>query len=269
MSDKFLTRSHRRYTRIAPGSIYEVNVQTIIERNMSSLFPEYFGKIYEPYYRTAAGDVKPDLVLIRYDYKGWALVEVEIEGHSAQAHILPQLSKLTHVISNEATRDFFIENFPDSHSPEDIELALRQKPEVILVIHGSSESFQTGLKTLGVSSFDVEIHTFPPDDYILNVLDREENYFYTGLTCSRSSNYATRFIWSLPKIEQLDLAKMDGKIEINILSSTAIWGIRPTKSDYLLRQPSDIQFLQGVTKMAVYRHRNFNSLKFVPIEERQ
>ena len=268
MSDKFLTRSHRRYTKIAPGAIYETNVQTIIERNMASLFPEYFGKIYEPYYRTAAGDVKPDLVMLRHDYKGWMLVEVEVEGHSAQAHILPQLSKLTHVTSNEATLNFFIENYCDSHSVDDINRALKYRPEVVLVIHGSSEGFQDGLKELGVSSLDIEIHSFPPDEYILSVLDREENYLDTGVTCSRSSNYATRFIWSLPKIDRLDLANLDGKIEVSILSSSAIWGIRPTKSDYLLRQPPDIQSLQGVSKVAVYRHRNFNSLKFVPIEER-
>ena len=269
MSDKFLTRSHRRYTKIAPGTIYETNVQTIIERNMPSLFPEYFGKIYEPYYRTAAGDVKPDLVLLRHDYKGWMLVEVEVEGHSAQAHILPQLSKLTHVTSNEATREFFIKNFSDSHSSENIDQALKYRPEVVLVIHGSSENFQEGLKKLGVAALDVEIHSFPPDEYILHVLDREENFVDTGIICTRSSNYATRFIWSLPKNDRLDLSNLDEKIEVSVFSSTSIWGIRPTKSDYLLRQPPDIQSLHGVSKVKVYRHRNFNSLKFVPVEERQ
>lgn len=268
MSDKYLTRSHRRYMRVTPGSVYETTVQSLVERNLSSLFPEYFGKLFEPYFRTAAGDVKPDLVLIRHDYKGWLLVEVEVEGHSPQAHILPQLAKLTYATANELVLEFFIDNFGNEHNLSNIEIALQQKPEVVLVIHGSSSSFQSGLKELGVSSLDLEIHAYPPDEYILEVVDHEENYVDTGLTCSRSLNLATQYIWILSKVPGIEPNQIGGKIQVRIGNSASFWGIKATKSDYLLRQPPDIQSLSGVSKVAVYRHRNFDSLKFVPITGR-
>lgn len=268
MSDKYLTRSHRRYMKITPGSVYETTVQSLIERNLSSLFPEYFGKSFEPYFRTAAGDVKPDLVLIRHDYKGWLLVEVEVEGHSAQAHILPQLAKLTFATSNELVLEHFVNHFGNDHNLLNIEKALSQKPEVVLVIHGSSSEFQDGLKELGVSSLDLEIHAYPPDEYILEVVDHEENYVDTGVICSRSSNMATQFIWILPKVQGIEPNSIEGKIQVRIGNSASIWGIKATKSDYLLRQPPDIQSLSGVNKVAVHRHRNFDSLRFVPLTER-
>ena len=127
MSDKYLTRRHRKYARITPGAVYETTVQTLIENNLSSLFPEYFGKLFEPYFRTPAGDVKPDLVLIRHDYKGWMLVEVEIEGHSPSAHILPQLAKLTFASSNSEVLSHFVDHFSDSHNVKDLEIALSNK----------------------------------------------------------------------------------------------------------------------------------------------
>lgn len=265
MTDKYLTRRHRKYVRISPGAVYETTVQTLVENNISSLFPEYFGKIFEPYFKTPAGDVKPDLVLIRHDYKGWMLVEVEVEGHSPSAHILPQLAKLTFASSNDEVLDHFVDNFSDSHNVNDLENALSHDPEVTLVIHGSSESFQIELYKLGVTSLDIEIHSFPPDEYILEVFDRAENFIDTGLICTRSSSIATQYVWVLPNIEGLPYANLNQNIEIRVGDSSSIWRIEHKKNNYLLRQPSDIQSLNGITKVAVLRHRSFMSLKFIPI----
>jgi len=266
MSDKYLTRRHRKYARITPGAVYETTVQTLIENNLSSLFPEYFGKLFEPYFRTPAGDVKPDLVLIRHDYKGWMLVEVEIEGHSPSAHILPQLAKLTFASSNSEVLNHFVDHFSDSHNVKDLEIALSNKPEVTLVIHGTSNGFQAELDQLGVTSFDIEIHSFPPDEYILEVFDRAENFIDTGLICSRSTNIATQYVWVLPNIDGLPYVQLNQNIEVKVAETSSIWRIEHKKNNYLLRQPSDIQSLNGVTKVAVYRHRSFLSLKFVPIK---
>jgi hypothetical protein len=265
MSDKYLTRRHRKYTRISPGAVYETTVQTLIENNISSLFPEYFGKIFEPYFRTPAGDVKPDLVLIRHDYKGWMLVEVEVEGHSPSAHILPQLAKLTFAMSNDEVLGHFVDHFSDSHNAKDMERALSTKPEVVLVIHGSSDGFQLELKKLGVVSLDVEIHSFPPNEYILEVFDRAENFIDTGLICARSSNIATQYVWVLPTIEGLPYDQLNQNIEVRVNEESSIWRIEQKKNNYLLRQPSDIQSLNGVARVSVLRHRSFLSLKFLPI----
>ncbi len=265
MSDKYLTRRHRKYARISPGAVYETTVQTLVENNISSLFPEYFGKIFEPYFKTPAGDVKPDLVLIRHDYKGWMLVEVEVEGHSPSAHILPQLAKLTFASSNEEVLGHFVDHFSDSHNVKNIELALSGKPEVTLVIHGSSDGFQTELNKLGVTSLDIEVHSFPPNEYILEVFDRAENFIDTGLICTRSSSIATQYVWVLPNIYGLPYEQLNQNIEVRVDNTSSIWRIEQKKSNYLLRQPSDIQSLNGVTRVSVYRHRSFLSLKFVPI----
>ena len=268
MSSKFLTRIFRRYAKVTPGSLYESNVQVLIERNLSALFPEYFGKIMDPYFRTAAGDVQPDLVLVRRDYKGWMLVEVEVEGHSAQAHILPQLSKLTRASCNDEVFKLLMDSFSSEHNELNLAEAINYKPEVTLVIHGSSEKFQSKLNELGVYTLDVDIHSYPPDEYVLEVLDREENYLDTGQICRRSSNLATQFVWSLPKIEFLDLTTMDEKVEVCVGTEISFWDIKTNRTDYLLRQPTGLQSLNGVNEVCVYRHRNFGSLKFIPLVER-
>jgi hypothetical protein len=67
MARNFIARGHNRYTEIKPGTVYESMVTNIVEKNLGSLFPLYFGKKLEPYFRTAAGDVKPDLIIILGD----------------------------------------------------------------------------------------------------------------------------------------------------------------------------------------------------------
>ena len=175
------------------------------------------------------------------------------------------MAKLTFASSNEEVLTHFIDHFSDSHNAKDLEIALSNEPEVTLVIHGSSESFQTELNQLGVTSLDIEIHSFPPDEYILEVFDRAENFIETGLICTRSSSIATQYVWVLPNIEGLPYAQMNQNIEIRVADTSSIWRIEHKKNNYLLRQPSDIQSLNGVTKVAVLRHRSFMSLKFVPI----
>lgn len=268
MSDKFLTRAFRRYSRIAPGAIYESQVQVLVERNLPALFPDYFGKIMEPYFRTAAGDVQPDIVLIRRDFCGWMLVEVEIEGHSAQAHILPQLSKLVRVNFNDSLVKMLIEEYSDEHDISKLMKAISFKPEVTLIIHGESSKFQDELQELGVYSLDIGIHSFPPDDYVLEVLDREQNYLDTGQVCKRSLNAATQYVWSLPKIDHFPLKINENLIEVKVGTEISLWGVKENRSDYLLRQPSGIQSLEGVNEVQVQRHRNFGSLRFIPVVER-
>jgi len=268
MSNKFLTQFHRRYRKVTPGALYESNVQVLIERNISAIFPDYFGKIMDPYFRTAGGDVQPDLVLIRRDYKGWMLVEVEVEGHSAQAHILPQLSKLARARSNDSVLKLIIESFSNDHKVEELESAISYKPEVTLIMHGTSEDFQNKLNELAVYSLDIEIHSYPPGEYVLEVLDRQENYIDTGQICRRSMNLATQYIWSLPKIEHLQLTTTGNQVEVCIGTEISFWYIKTNRTDYLLRQPTGIKSLNGVSDVYVYRHRNFGSLKFIPLDER-
>ena len=268
MSDKFLTRAFRRYSQIVPGALYESHVQILVERNISALFPDYFGRMMDPYFRTAGGDVQPDLVLIRRDYKGWMLIEVEIEGHSPQAHILPQLSKMIRARAGESVSKLILEAFEDEHPRGDLEFAVSHRPEVTLVIHGSSKKFEDRLSELGVYALDIQIYSYPPDDYVLEVIDREENYIETGQKCRRSLNLATRYVWSLPKIDNLDLGAESGKIEVRVGAESSFWDIKINRSDYLLRQPTGIQSLDGIDEVFVLRHRNICSLKFVPVGER-
>jgi len=66
--------------------VYEGFVEAIVLRFSAALFPGYHALPCKPYFDTPHGGVYPDLVLIREDFTGRGLVEVEVQNHSANGH---------------------------------------------------------------------------------------------------------------------------------------------------------------------------------------
>jgi hypothetical protein len=263
MARNFIARGQNRYTEIKPGTVYESMVTNIVEKNLGSLFPLYFGKKLEPYFRTAAGDVKPDLIIIKRDFSGWALVEVETPNDSFSAHILPQLSKLKFARSDEIIFNYIRNSFADINNLDLLEKSLKQIPEVYLVMHGSSESHKESLKTLGVNVIDIEIYTNPPSDYILKVFDKSEEFINLGVVAKRSPNPLTRNIWILPDFSRVINEKLDKSLLIEFNGESSTWGASSTNEGHLLRQPDGLESLKNVNSVSVLRHKDNQVLRFI------
>ena len=263
MSRNFIARGQNRYTEIKPGTVYESMVTNIVEKNLGSLFPLYFGKKLEPYFRTAAGDVKPDLIMIKRDFSGCALVEVETPNDSFTAHILPQLSKLKYARSDEVIIKSIRNSFSDLDNLELLEKTLMEIPEVYLVMHGSSESYKESLKTLNVNVIDIEIYTNPPTDYILKVFDKSDEFINLGIVAKRSSNPLTRNIWILPDYSRVINEKLDKSLLIEFNGETSTWGASSTMNGHILRQPDGLESLRNVNSVSVLRHKDNKVLRFI------
>jgi len=266
MSDVYLTRDQHRYAVISPGAFYESQVQSLVERNIASIFPEYFGKKSEPYLKTAAGDVKPDLVLLKYDLSGWAVVEVEDDTHPFRRHILPQISKMTYVEADEKTVQHVWRTVAPDLSRSLIEQSLSRKPEVFLVVHGSSEAFSKEIKTLNVIAIDIDIHCSltQPNEYVLVVHDYGTNIADLGCVAVRSSNPLTKHCWT---IESQELAKLLGdrnRVEVHLDSTSAFWGISVMQSGAILRQPSDLLHAGTTLSARVLFNTESGAIHLVP-----
>ena len=75
----------------------EKEYEQILKRNLSKILNEdssivlnFNLKLYSSY----GGFVCSDLLLIKKDYSGYVVIEIEIENHSIRTHVLPQIRKL-------------------------------------------------------------------------------------------------------------------------------------------------------------------------------
>ena len=223
MIDEYITREFRKYELIPPGSIYEIQVQHIVAKHIPSIFPGYIGKICEPYFSTSAGDVKPDLVIIRNDLSSWGVVEVEIDHHSWSAHILPQLTKLSYAKSDDRSNKTIVEAFSEYFEKEELLNLLTKTPDAYLVTHGSSQEAESHLRDLDIQALDIQIHKHPPGDYLLQVIDRRDDYEKTGFIVRRARSPIFRNFWTADASSiQLPIT-LQGEIRISLDSSSAIW----------------------------------------------
>lgn len=264
MSRAFLSRGHRRYIRISPESLYETPLQSIVDRNLRSIFPDYFGGRFEPYLRTIAGDVKPDLVMARNDLNGWALIEVESDHHSVYGHILPQLSKLARASANER----LIQDFQKRYCPQvpinSLVESFFQPPRIFLVTHGSSASFRSQVEELGVEPIDIDVYLSPPNEYILVVEDRTKELVDLGLVAIRSRSQLTRNIWVLAGRSQYVKALLPGDVLVTIGDSTSLWRLSETSDGYLMRSPADLTPNMYFEEANVYANTESGALELMP-----
>lgn len=267
MIDEYITREFRRYELIPPGSIYESQVQQIVAKHIPSIFPGYIGKVCEPYFATSAGDVKPDIVIIKNDLSSWGVVEVEIDHHSWSAHILPQLTKLSYAKSDGRSNKTILKSFTNEFKREDLLNLLIKSPDAYLVTHGSSKEAESHLRVLDIQALDIQIHKHPPGDYVLQVLDRRDDFEQSGFVVRRAKSPIFRNFW-IADSSSLDIpATLEGQIRIMFGSSTALWAFDQSGNSLTFRPPTELQITSEIDTVLSYRQRNGWTLKWVPATE--
>jgi hypothetical protein len=85
----------RWYDEIAPTGMYESVYETMIKRHARHLWPRFHPVHFKANLHAGLdGRVKADFALVERSYLEWWVVEVEMEQHSLESHVLPQTRKL-------------------------------------------------------------------------------------------------------------------------------------------------------------------------------
>lgn len=250
MYRSYLTRAGERFHPMAPGSIYESMVQALVAQNAAALFPEFECRRIEPTFQTAAGDVRPDLVLVQRDARAWGLVEVEAEEHSATAHVKPQLAKMGYAQARGSARAM-IEGAFDYLTAGELATALAGKPVVYLVTHGKTPVNDEDLRTLAVRSIEISIFHGGPNDYILSVEDGSERLVAIEGGAHRLTSQMLKGIgiWHL---RAHSLPGDPDRIAVDFDGTRAVWGCTRTSDGYLLRMPTQLTDGSAATEARAY-----------------
>ncbi len=262
MASRYLAREYRRYEYVSPGALYEGSVQALVERHIPSLWPGFWGVRLEPLFETSGGDVQPDLVLVNKQHGSWALVEVELEGHSVKSHVLPQLSKLCRARGDERLAQQLIDSGLSQMSLEQVSEIVVKRPKVFLVTHGSTVAYSEKLLDLGVEALDIDIHTHPPNDYLLEVRDRTTRFIALDCIARRNTRSLTPYLWTVVgAMPDSVLAKSRVRVEVDSVAAT--WSLRAASDGIILRQPTDLPLGPEVVQGRVLWSPESDSLRIV------
>lgn len=255
MKDNYLVRKGQRYRRTLPGDIYESQVQALVHENAIALFPTFECLRFEPYFKTPAGDVQPDLVLVKRDRSGWGLVEVEIDTHSFTSHVLPQVNKLTWARGDSVLAATLAgqSSILEHQSLDSIEGLISVRPSVFLVTHGASTRARDRLNRLGIHQYDIDIlrNLDSPNDAQMIVTDHTIDLRALPSPALRSTSPLTRQAWTL-QLESIDaLPWISTHAAVTYDGMQATWRARRTSDGLILSQPPSASGLEDKLRMLV------------------
>jgi hypothetical protein len=184
------------------------------------------------------------------------LIEVEIDNHSFSAHVLPQMAKLSFAKADQSVINKVSDAFEGEFHFDKIQSLLEKKPIVYLVTHGNTEKYQDKLDELYVSSIDIEIHSCPPGDYVIEVNDRSKKYLDTGWQAIRSRSPLLKNLWNISSFESEIPSDLGGQIAVEYENTISIWSFEKFGSSLALRAPADLPMSPHIDKVEVYKQKD-------------
>lgn len=147
------------YEPISSRSINESDYEQSIYRWADSLFQGYWCLKFNAPVKSDIGTSCADMVLIDKEYRGWTVVEVELEHHSLGQHVEPQMRRLV----NGTYESMHARAIHQANQSLDFNrlksLVCNVDPDFLVVVPKESSDWRATLGNLGVKLAIVEVFT--------------------------------------------------------------------------------------------------------------
>jgi len=135
---------------LSSRSVLESEYENSVRRYAPNLFPGYLCCRFNARVTSEEGVAQADLALIDTEYRGWAVVEVELEHHPLESHVEPQLRRL---VNGEYTLDhaeYLFNQNPGLDRERLRRLIKTCEPEFLVLVPEESTEWRSTLSNLGV-----------------------------------------------------------------------------------------------------------------------
>ena len=219
--------------------MYEQAVEALVLKCAGTLFPGFAAEECKPYFDTPHGGVQPDIVLIRHDLEEWALVEVELEEHSANGHVKPQVGRLVHAVPDRRASRKILDAFGTKFDERRAFEVLSRPPRVFLVTHGQTPVNDYDLRALGVEAFDVRIFWAGASNYQMVVRHRMARQRRIPDPLIRVRSPMANGSWTLttPEVKEFVGRKT---VAVSAVGETHNWSLLRTDGGYIFKMPTEL-----------------------------
>ena len=145
------------YEPVASRSVLEAEYEQSILRYSKSLFPGYRCTQFNALVQSDYGSSRADMVLIDHEYRGWTIVEAELEHHSLTQHVEPQMRRLVNGIYGDSHFEAIASALPDLDRVRLSAMINTVEPDFMVVVPKEDVEWRATLANLGVSLAIVEV----------------------------------------------------------------------------------------------------------------
>lgn len=147
------------YEPISSKSILEADFEQSILRFSEHLFPGYWCLRFVAAVQSDYGTSRADMVLVDKEYRGWTIVEAELEHHSLSSHVEPQMRRLVNGFYGEDHAKAICAQSPDLDKDKISRLIRNTEPEFLVIVPKEVAEWRTTLSNLGVRLSVVEVYS--------------------------------------------------------------------------------------------------------------
>jgi len=145
------------YEPISSRSILESEYEQSIFRYSDLLFPGYECLKFTAIVESSFGGSQADMVLVDREYRGWTIVEAELEHHSLTRHVEPQMRRLVNGVYNDRHASAIAEASQKIEPDRMRNLVRNTDPEFLVIVPTETLEWRTTLSNLGVKLATVEV----------------------------------------------------------------------------------------------------------------
>ena len=135
---------------LSSRSVLESEYEDSIKRYSPQLFPGYLCCQFNTRVSSEEGAAHADLALIDFEYRGWTVVEVELEHHSLTMHVEPQMRRLINGEYTSEHADFLVSQNAELDRERIRRLIRTCEPEFLVIVPEDDPDWRSTLSNLGV-----------------------------------------------------------------------------------------------------------------------
>lgn len=163
-----LLSNGRWFDLLNSRAILESDYEQSIRRHAAHLFPGYVCVPFKAIVEAEGGQrVKADLALVDHHYRRWTVVEVELDTHSLNRHVEPQMRKLVSGSYTDEHARAMAREAPELDEARLLHLVRSAVPDFMVIVPSELPSWRATLGNLGVSLATVQIFINAEDQRIL------------------------------------------------------------------------------------------------------
>lgn len=146
------------YDPISSRSIVESEYEQSIFRYAKHLFPGYLCARFNALVTSEYGSVRADMVLIDKEYRGWTIIEAELEHHSLSRHVEPQMQKLVNGLYDETHAAAILGELPELNQTQLTSLVCNQEPDFLVIVPKEEVEWRASLSNIGVRLAVIQVY---------------------------------------------------------------------------------------------------------------
>ena len=158
------------YNEVAPTGIYETYYEAMVKTQAKKMWPRFHPVPFKAnVYAGLPPGVKADLALVEKSYVEWWVVEVEMDYHPFESHVLPQTRKLANAKYGDDEAAKLCDSCSDLDPAKTKKMVKEFQPKVLVVVNKSKPEWAKRLAEFDAKVVVFEMFTAGNDDFVYRV----------------------------------------------------------------------------------------------------